>query len=140
MADTKAVKENKSTDVPEGVESGAFDAQMSEEDIKNRIVEKFRAGSFVLNEHEARSVAKALGVEDELGDEFFGEAEGPSSTAGLTPATGSGGAPYVPDAATDETKKAAKDADKVVKEADESSDPNPVAVANARRLQASVNE
>jgi hypothetical protein len=78
--------------------------QEADVDYDARISESFEAGNFTLREDEARYVADELGLEVE----FFEEPE-VSATAGNTPATGSGGIPYRADAATDETKKFARD-------------------------------
>ena len=77
----------------------------------DQFVEKVNRGDFTFNESQVRGLVAALGVEDEVEPHVLGAQE-TSPTAGLTPATGSGGVPYEPDAATKETKDAAKAAKK----------------------------
>ena len=131
----------------EGVEEGVFTGGIDEDTLKARLTQKFAAGSFVLNETEARALAEVLDIRKELeeadgftfGDERVAGPDNP--TAGLTPATGSGGTPFKPEAATKETKEAAKEAAKRVEKNDYDS-VNDVVAANAkardRALAASV--
>lgn len=109
MAESKTTRGRKSTENEgdEVVQHGVMD----EETLKQTFVQKVNGGDFTFNETQVRAMAAALGVEDEVDNAVLGQRE-ESPTAGLTPATGSGGVPYTPDAATDETKKAAKDAKK----------------------------
>lgn len=136
----------------EGVEEGVHTGGITEDTLKERLVQKFAtgSGSFTLNEVEARALAEVLDIREEVADagnsSFFGDEQvaGPGNpTAGLTPATGSGGVPYTPDAATKETKDAAKEAASRVKKNDYDT-VNDVVAAQAkvadRRLAASVQE
>jgi hypothetical protein len=132
-----------------GVEAGVFTGGVTEDELKARLVQKFAAGTFVLNETEARSLAEVLDLRDALADagagSFFGDEQvaGPDNpTAGLSPATGSGGTPYRPDAATKETKKAAKEAESRLDKDDYPEQPTAVSHLRVtdKRLAASVKE
>lgn len=138
--------ENK-TDTPkagkpiEGVEAYVFDGSLDEDAAKERFVEKVNQGNFTFNEAEVRGLAKVLGVEDDTKDAFVSFEGGPDNPlAGLTPATGSGGTPYTPDAATEETKKAAKKAEAEVNKATENTDLTAPQVGFRRALAASVKD
>lgn len=125
----------------EGVEAYVFDGSLDEDTATDRFVEKVNAGNFTFNEAEVRGLASALGVEDEVSDAFVSFEGGPDNPlAGLTPATGSGGTPYEADAATDDTKKAAKEAEKEVAKATDKTDLTAPQIAQRRALAASVKE
>jgi hypothetical protein len=102
---------------------------LSEEVSKARFVEKVSMGDFMFTLDHLRGLAVALGVEDELPASFFGRDE-VSPTAGLTPATGSGGVPFEPEAASKETVAHAKAQKKLA----DDGELDEVAEADARRL------
>lgn len=120
----------------EGVEAGVH-GETQEVDMEARIKEQLRAGGTV-DATAARWMAEELGIVDEE------EKPKESPIGGLTPATGSGGVPYSPEAASAETKKFAKEqlaeADKNAKA--RKTDPDSVQAQNqeagARRLAAAV--
>jgi hypothetical protein len=142
-------KKTKAGEPAVGVEAGVFTGGVTEDELKSRLVQKFASGNFTLNETEARSLAEVLDLREDLADagasSFFGDEQvaGPDNpTAGLTPATGSGGTPYKADAATKETKEAAKAAEKRLKEDDYPDQPQVVSGLRVtdKRLAASVKE
>lgn len=146
MADKKT--ETKKTEAKagkpmEGVEAyvASDGPQLDDDTAKDRFVEKVNQGNFTFTEPEVQALAAALGVEDEVEDAFTTFEGGENSPmAGLTPATGSGGTPYEADAATADTKKAAKAAQK---DADAYADEHELTerqVADRRRLASSVSD
>lgn len=108
--------------------------------FKEEFVRKVNSGDFSFNETQIRGLVAELGVEDDIDPAILGTRE-ESPTAGATPATGSGGTPYEPDAATAETKKAAKEAEARLKK-DDYPDATPVSPQRTfdKRLAASVKE
>lgn len=112
---------------------------LSHEDTKSRFVEKVARGDFTFSEDLVRGLAIELGVEDELGPAFFGQEE-ESRTAGLTPATGSGGVPVSPEAASKETVKHAKSDEIAEKAATKPEGVQEREAADARKLREAVGE
>lgn len=114
MADEKA------TTTASGRASTKNQPEEPQHDVKALVVEKANRGDFSFNEDQFKALVTELGLEKEVDDSFIDtrpeKERGPSPTAGLTPATGSGGVPYRPDAATEETKEAAAEAQERIDE------------------------